>query len=107
MSRFVLRRFTNEAWVSREPDVAVREAASLQHATRAGLPAPELVAIDRDGLHCGVPASLITMLPGEVVLKPANWTEWIEGLARAAAQIHRVAAAGFHGSTTGVTIARR
>jgi Ser/Thr protein kinase RdoA (MazF antagonist) len=35
------------------------------------------------------------MLEGEVVLKPANWTEWIEGLARAAAVIHRVDAAGF------------
>jgi aminoglycoside phosphotransferase (APT) family kinase protein len=95
VSKFVLRRFTNEAWVSREPDIAVREATSIQHATRAGLPAPELVAIDRDGLHCGVPASLATMLPGEVVLRPANWTEWIEGLGRAAAQIHRVDAAGF------------
>ncbi len=95
VSRFVLRRFTNEAWVRREPDLAVREAASLQHATRAGLPAPHLVGVDRDGLHCGVPASLVTMLPGQAVLKPANWTEWIEGLARAAAQIHRVDAGGF------------
>jgi aminoglycoside phosphotransferase (APT) family kinase protein len=29
------------------------------------------------------------------VLQPANWNEWIDGLARAAAQIHRVDAAGF------------
>ncbi len=95
LRRFVLRRFTNEAWVKQEPDIALREAASIQHATRAGLPAPELIAIDGDGSHCGVPASLVTMLCGEVVLKPVNWTEWIEGLARAAAQIHRVDAAGF------------
>jgi aminoglycoside phosphotransferase (APT) family kinase protein len=91
----VLRRFKDEDWVRREPDVAVREAACLQHAVRAGLPAPELVATDRDGSYCGVPATLVSRLRGEVVLEPANWNEWIEGLASAAAQIHRVDAAGF------------
>jgi aminoglycoside phosphotransferase (APT) family kinase protein len=94
----VLRRFTNREWVRREPDVAVREAASLQHATRAGLPAPVLLATDRDGSYCGVPATLVTMMPGSVVLRPDNWTEWLDGLARAAAQIHRVDAAGFRWS---------
>lgn len=91
----VLRRFTNNEWVRAEPDVAVREAASVQHATRAGLPAPELVATDRDGSYCGVPATLVTLLRGEVVLLPTDWKEWIKGLADAAAQIHRVDAAGF------------
>jgi aminoglycoside phosphotransferase (APT) family kinase protein len=91
----VLRRFTNEGWVRQEPDIAVREAASVEHATRANILAPALVATDRDGSYCGVPATLVTMLHGEVVLRPANWNEWIEGLARAAAQIHRVDAAGF------------
>lgn len=93
--RLVLRRFTNEAWVRREPDVAVREAAGVEKAAGAGLPAPKLVATDRDGSHCGVPATLVTMLPGVVVLAPSNWNEWIQGLAHAAAQIHRVDAAGF------------
>jgi aminoglycoside phosphotransferase (APT) family kinase protein len=94
----VLRRFTNREWVRREPDVAVREAASLQHATRAGLPAPALIATDRDGSYCGVPATLVALMPGSVVLQPDNWTEWLDGLARAAAQIHRVDAAGFRWS---------
>ena len=91
----VLRRFTNDEWVRAEPDLAVREATSVQHATRAGLAAPELVATDRDGSYCGVPATLVTLVLGEVVLLPANSQEWIRGLARAAAQIHRVDAAGF------------
>jgi aminoglycoside phosphotransferase (APT) family kinase protein len=90
----VLRRFVNEEWVRQEPDVAAREAASVEHATAAGLPAPELVACDPDGSRCGVPATLVTMLRGVVVLEPANWQKWIEGLARAAAQIHRVGAEG-------------
>jgi len=91
----VLRRFTNDEWVRAEPDIAVREAMSVQHAVRAGLPAPELVATDKDGSYCGVPATLVTQVPGDVVLLPANRQEWISGLAQAAAQIHRVDAAGF------------
>jgi aminoglycoside phosphotransferase (APT) family kinase protein len=91
----VLRRFVNEKWVNAEPDVAVREGMSLQHATRAGLPAPELIALDADGEHCGVPATLVTRLEGSVVLEPADWKQWLRGLAAAATRIHRVDAAGF------------
>ena len=86
----VLRRFTNEEWVRREPDVAFREASSVRKAFSSGLPAPELVACDPDGSLCGVPATLVTLLPGEVVLQPGNRSEWVDGLACAAAQIHRI-----------------
>ena len=91
----VLRRFVNQEWVEREPDVAVREGLSLQHATRAGLPAPALIAVDRDGTHCGVPATLVARIPGSVVLEPADQGSWLRGLAESAARIHRVDAAGF------------
>ena len=91
----VLRRFVDEEWVKREPDVASREAASLRHATRAGLSAPELVACDADGTHCGVPATLVTRLRGTVILEPTNRKQWLLGLAETAAQIHRVLIAGF------------
>jgi aminoglycoside phosphotransferase (APT) family kinase protein len=94
-STLVLRRFTDRAWVKREPDVAKREARSLQHARRAGLPTPELVALDADGSHCGVPATLVTRVEGNVVVDPSNRSGWLAGLARSAAQIHRVDAAGF------------
>jgi aminoglycoside phosphotransferase (APT) family kinase protein len=93
--KLVLRRFTDAAWVKREPDIAAREAASVEKAARSGLPAPKLVATDRDGSYCGVPATLVTLLRGEVVLRPENLNDWIAGLAGAAAQIHRVDAAGF------------
>ncbi len=85
----------NEKWVREEPDLAIREGTTIQHATRAGLPAPELVAIDADGTHCGVPATLVTKLPGSVVLEPTDKTLWLRGLAESAAQIHRVEASGF------------
>lgn len=91
----VLRRFVNREWVKREPDLAVREGLCLRHATRAGLPAPELIAVDPDGTHCGVPATLVAKIPGSVVLEPADRTSWLRGLAESAARIHRVDAAGF------------
>jgi len=94
-STLVLRRFTDGAWAKREPDLAKREARSLQHARRAGLPTPELIALDADGSHCGVPATLVTRVEGNVVLDPSDRSEWLKGLARAAAEIHRVEAAGF------------
>jgi aminoglycoside phosphotransferase (APT) family kinase protein len=91
----VLRRFTDKAWVKREPDVATREAKSVGHASEAGLPVPELVACDADGSQSGTPATLVTMLPGEVVLHPESFSDWIQGLAHAAARIHRVEADKF------------
>ena len=91
----VLRRFVNEDWTKAEPDVAVREARSLQHAVRAGLPSPKLVAVDADGSHCGVPATLVTKVAGDVVLEPSDWKSWLRGLVAAASRIHRVDAAGF------------
>jgi aminoglycoside phosphotransferase (APT) family kinase protein len=91
----VLRRFTDRAWTAREPDVALREGRCLQHATRAGLPAPHLIAVDADGEHCGVPATLVSRVPGRVILEPSDFPRWVHGLAAAAAQIHRVDAAGF------------
>ena len=91
----VLRRFVDQEWVEREPDIAVREGLSLQHASRAGLAVPELISLDQDGAHCGVPATLVTRIPGRVVLEPDDQISWLRGLARSAARIHRVDAAGF------------
>jgi aminoglycoside phosphotransferase (APT) family kinase protein len=91
----VVRRYTDKAWVKREPDVATREAASVRHATTAGLPTPELIACDADGSECGAPATLVTMVRGEVVLWPESFSDWLQGLAHAAARIHAVDAEGF------------
>jgi aminoglycoside phosphotransferase (APT) family kinase protein len=91
----VLRRFVNEEWVNEEPDIAAREAASIRHATKAKLPAPELIACDATGEYCGVPATLVTRIPGKVVLEPSDWKRWVRGLAESAARIHRVEAGGF------------
>lgn len=94
-SHAVMRRFTDQQWVKREPDVALREAQSLQHAVRAGLSAPGLIAVDATGERCGVPATLVTKIAGDVVLSPTDRDRWLSGLASTAAHIHRVDAAGF------------
>jgi len=91
----VLRRFTDERWVEREPDLAVREGVSLQHAKRSGLPAPAAIAVDARGEECGVPATLVERIEGRVVLDPPDTRDWLRGLAESAAQIHRVEASGF------------
>jgi aminoglycoside phosphotransferase (APT) family kinase protein len=91
----ILRRFIEQAWVKREPDIAMREAASLQHARRASLPAPDLIAVDAKGEQCGVPATLVTKIAGEAVLQPEEMSTWLRGLAREAARINRVDAGGF------------
>lgn len=91
----VLRRFTDEKWVKREPDLAIHEGVCLQHAKRAGLPVPAAVAVDARGDDCGVPATLVEKIDGTVVLEGKDPRHWLRGLAESAAQIHRVEASGF------------
>jgi len=90
--RFVLRLFTNAAWLADEPDLAEHEAAVLRLAHQAGLPAPELVAYAADEAACGLPAVLMRHLPGRVELRPDDLTAWLGQLAERLAQIHHVSA---------------
>jgi aminoglycoside phosphotransferase (APT) family kinase protein len=86
----VLRLFVKEDWLREEPDLAVHEAASLAKACETGLPTPELVAIDSEGRQCGVPAVLMTKLPGQVELAPHDLENWLVQLAAALVSIHAV-----------------
>lgn len=86
----VLRRFTNQEWLAEEPDLAQHEAASLCKAREAGVCAPSLVACDPHGEHCGVPAVLMTELPGRVELQPRDLDGWLRGLAEAILPLHAV-----------------
>lgn len=89
---FVLRRFVDRDWLAEEPDLALHEATNLDTAARASVPAPELLAFDGDGALCGAPATLTSMLPGRVELRPENFGDWIDQLAVALARIHSVEA---------------
>ena len=91
----VLRLFTNAEWVAEDPDVAAHEAAGLREATAAGIVAPDLVAVDETGEFCGVPALLMTRVPGRVDLLPANLNRWLQKLAEAIAPLHTRTAEDF------------
>ena len=86
---FVLRYYTNTEWLAEEPDLVGHEIASLEKVTRAGIKAPQLVASDCAGEHTnGVPAILMTALPGQVDLLPENLDKWLYQLAEALLPIH-------------------
>lgn len=91
----VLRLYTNAAWLDEEPDLPQHEAAALRMAGDAGIAVPELVAVEDSGAVGGVPALLMTRLPGRVVLDPPEMDAWLVGLAQAAARIHTVSAPDF------------
>lgn len=89
VQRLVLRLFTDEEWLRHAPDLAAHEAANLRKAETTGVPTPRLVAVDDSGSACGLPAVLMTRLPGAVVLRPPAVGPWLEGMAEALVRLHR------------------
>lgn len=94
-STIVLRQFDNEEWLLEEPDLVQHEAASLQHASACGLPAPSLIAFDEAGETSGLPSVLMTKVEGSVELLPDDFNKWTDGLAQILAAIHRITANDF------------
>jgi len=93
--KLVLRQFTLQEWLVVEPDLAAHEAAALAKAGGATISTPELIAWDETGESCGLPAVLMTRLPGSVELKPADRRTWLAQLAETALAIHTVEAGSF------------
>lgn len=91
----VLRLFHKKDWLEMEPDLAKHESESLKQASKTKIPSPEIIAYDETGEHCGMPAVLMTKIPGETVLQPADTKIWLDEMARALAQLHREKAENF------------
>ncbi|AHV99104.1 aminoglycoside phosphotransferase family protein [Paenibacillus sabinae] len=91
----VIRLYDNEQWLSQEPCLAAHESDALARSGLGRVPSPKLLGADLDGGACGLPAVLMTMLPGEVILKPLDMQSWLEGLAKALAEVHAVPAGDF------------
>ena len=91
----VLRLFTLVHWLAEEPDLAPHEATALQRMAAVDPATPELIAFDPDGATCGVPAILMTCLPGHIELAPADMDAWLRDLAAACFRIHQVSPEGF------------
>jgi aminoglycoside phosphotransferase (APT) family kinase protein len=78
----VVRAFTNAKWLASEPDLASHEAAALRAVARIDFPTPRLVAVDATGEEAGVPAVIMTRLPGRVDLPREPSDRWLALLAR-------------------------
>lgn len=92
----VLRQFNNADWIRNEPDVPLREAASLRRASSiAGVEAPTVIACDESGSRCGMPSLLMSRIAGEVMLQPRDLDGWLDGMARAIARVHETGGGEF------------
>lgn len=88
----VLRQFTDQDWLRKEPDLVQHEAENLKRAAEVKVPTPELIAIDDTGSRCGVPSVLMTHLTGAVELKPQDFASWLHQLVETLALIHQIEA---------------
>ncbi len=84
-----LRRFTREHRSSRPEHVAY-EYRVLQLVEEAEIPAPRPLLLDAAGDLFGVPAIVLTYLPGQPLYLPSDVTSWTEQLAQALLGIHAV-----------------
>ena len=87
-SSVVLRRYVRPDLNLEEPDIAAREARTLSLIEPLGLPTPRLLGVDETGRYCGVPALLMTYLPGQIEWSPSDVTAWLEGLVSLLPRIH-------------------
>lgn len=91
----VLRRYVWEHFRVTEPNAPAREVEALDYAGRHGLPVPAVIAADPAGSDVGdgVPALLMTYLPGRAVPSPD-----VHVLAALASRVHGVSGVGFRHS---------
>jgi aminoglycoside phosphotransferase (APT) family kinase protein len=80
----VLRRYVRPELNEEEPDIAEREARILPFLDRVDVPTPHFIAADLSG----VPAILMSFLPGQVVWSPPDSEHWLTGLASLLPRIH-------------------
>ncbi len=88
MEQVVLRRYVQPELNEDEPDIAEREARALRFVESIRLPVPWLLALDPSGTEAGVPAVLMSRLPGRVEWTPADLDRWLLRLAELLPQIH-------------------
>ena len=84
----VLRRYVRPELNEQEPDAAWREARALRVAEAVSVPTPALLAVDSAGAEAGVPAVLMSRLPGRVDWWPSDLDRWLARLAEVPPRIH-------------------
>jgi aminoglycoside phosphotransferase (APT) family kinase protein len=86
----ILRRYVRADWLAEEPDLAEHEARVLDLLEPTPVDAPRLVAVDPDGAECGVPAVLMTRMPGRVRWAPGDVEGFVTRLVDAMLSVHAV-----------------
>lgn len=84
----VLRHWRHGEWAV---GLIGREEAALTVLAGEAVPAPRLLALDRSGDSAGRPCLLMSALPGEPLLPPADMNAYVRELARVLARIHDIA----------------
>lgn len=84
----VLRRYVRPELNREEPDIAAREAGALRVAGSVDVPTPSLLAVDPAGGEAGVPAVLMSRLPGRIDWWPSDMDRWLSRLADVLPHIH-------------------
>jgi aminoglycoside phosphotransferase (APT) family kinase protein len=84
-----LRRFTRDNRSS-QPEHVAHEYRVLQLVERAGIAAPRPLLLDAEGRLCGVPAIVLTYLPGRPLYHPTDVMSWARELAKALLTVHAV-----------------
>lgn len=90
----VLRRWSGDQWREWGPGLVDRETAALQALADHELPVPRLLASDRLGGQTGVPALLMTALPGHPAHSPTDLADGVRQMAAILSRVHRVPAEG-------------
>ncbi|NYD59212.1 aminoglycoside phosphotransferase (APT) family kinase protein [Nocardioides marinisabuli] len=85
----VLRLMDREPWRSHGAGLTTRESEVQQALVGSAVPAPRSLALDADGAACGVPAHLMTLVPGAVDVDRVD-DESLDELARVLAAVHDV-----------------
>ena len=84
-----LRLMNRQPWLRHGRALTTREREIQQMLEAADVPAPRTRALDAEGLACGFPAHLMTLLPGQVELDRVD-DESLDHLADVLAGIHQV-----------------
>jgi len=85
--KVTLRRFVTDHRFSL-PEHVAHEFEMLHLVDRAGIPAPRPILLDAGGEYFGVPASVMSYLPGRPLFPTTNIAAWTEGLARVLLTVH-------------------
>jgi aminoglycoside phosphotransferase (APT) family kinase protein len=87
----VLRRYVRPELQAEEPDLAEREATVLQLLDSSRVAAPRLIAVDLGGDEAGVPAVLMSRLPGRIDWEPTDLDAYLDRLAEPLPLVHDIA----------------